>query len=66
MDRGDMLESAKVHGNFYGTSRAALASIAQGNRIPLLDIDIRGVESIARMIHLNSLFLLRLLVSRET
>lgn len=49
-DRGELLESAEVHGNFYGTPRrAAEATLAEGRDI-LFDIDWQGTRQImARM-----------------
>ena len=44
IDEGNFLEHAKVHGNVYGTSKAAVDAILQENRIPLLDIDVEGVK----------------------
>ena len=44
IDRGDFIEHARVHGNIYGTSKAAVDAILQSNRIPLLDIDVEGVK----------------------
>jgi guanylate kinase len=57
-EKGYIVESAKVHGNYYGTSKDELTSISQKGRIPLLDIDVRGVESIAKIMSINALFLL--------
>lgn len=42
---GLFLESANVHGNLYGTSKAAVESVGKENRVCLLDIDIVGVKS---------------------
>jgi guanylate kinase len=45
---GAMLESAQVHGNYYGTPRAPIEkAIAKGD-VVLLDIDTRGAETIRR------------------
>jgi len=43
---GDLIEWAKVHGNFYGTSRAFLEEQCDGGKVVLLDIDVQGVESL--------------------
>ncbi len=41
-DRGDLLEWAEVHGNFYGTPRAPVeAALAEGKDV-LFDIDVQG------------------------
>jgi guanylate kinase len=45
-DRGELLESAEVHGNFYGTPRAAVeATLAEGRDV-LFDIDWQGAKQI--------------------
>lgn len=45
-DQGAFLESAEVHGNFYGTSReAVLESLAAGVDI-FLDIDVQGAAQV--------------------
>jgi guanylate kinase len=44
--KGDFLEWAEVHGNYYGTSRAAIeAELARGNDM-ILDIDVQGAQQI--------------------
>jgi guanylate kinase len=40
------IESAEVHGNYYGTSYQAVLSIQQQNKLCLLDIDTKGVKHI--------------------
>lgn len=48
-DRGDFLEWAEVHGNFYGTSRVWLAGqMAAGNDV-LLEIDWQGAQQVRRL-----------------
>jgi guanylate kinase len=45
-DRGDLLEWAEVHGNFYGSPRRPIeASLAAGNDI-LFDIDYQGARQV--------------------
>ncbi len=45
-DRGDLLESAEVHGNFYGTPRRPVeAALAEGRDV-LFDIDWQGTKQI--------------------
>jgi guanylate kinase len=47
--RGDFLESAEVHGNFYGTSRGWIAErMAAGDDI-LLEIDWQGALQVRRI-----------------
>ncbi len=46
INSGEMLESAEVYGNLYGTSRAAVEStIANGNNV-ILDVDWQGAQHI--------------------
>ena len=45
---GEFLESADVHGNLYGTSFAAIRSVADQGRACILDIDVQGVRSCRR------------------
>jgi guanylate kinase len=46
-DRGELLEWAEVHGNFYGTPKAPVdALIAQGRDV-LFDIDWQGAQQLA-------------------
>lgn len=42
---GKFLESANVHGNYYGTSFEAVNRVSARNKICILDIDIQGVRS---------------------
>ncbi len=42
MAEGKFLETAHVHGNFYGTSFKAVNEVASQNRICILDIDIQA------------------------
>ena len=44
--RGDFVEHAEVHGNYYGTSKDAIAVLQQQHHIPILDIDVQGVQSV--------------------
>ncbi len=49
-DRGDLLESAEVHGNFYGTPRRSVEAVLGSGRDVLFDIDWQGTKQImARM-----------------
>jgi guanylate kinase len=49
IDAGEFLESADVHGNLYGTSFAAVRSVADEGRSCILDIDVQGVRSCRRV-----------------
>jgi guanylate kinase len=41
--RDEFLEHTETHGNSYGTPKATLESIWASKRIPLLDLDVKGV-----------------------
>lgn len=43
------LESAQVHGNYYGTSWMTLRTIQQQGKRCLLDIDVQGVQNIKQL-----------------
>jgi guanylate kinase len=47
-NRGDFLESAEVHGNFYGTSRVWLEREIAAGRDALLEIDWQGAQQVRR------------------
>jgi guanylate kinase len=44
--RGDLLESAEVHGNFYGTPRKSVEAALDQGRDVLFDIDWQGTRQI--------------------
>lgn len=46
--KGELVEWAEVHGNYYGTSKAFLESQVAAGKVVLLDIDVQGVESLKR------------------
>ena len=46
VDRGEFLEHVDLHGNLYGTSEAAVASVTEQGRVCLLDVDTQGVRSL--------------------
>jgi guanylate kinase len=48
-DRGDFLEWAEVHGNFYGTSRVWLAEQMVAGSDVLLEIDWQGALQVRRL-----------------
>jgi guanylate kinase len=48
-DRGDFLEWAEVHGNFYGTSRVWLAEQMEAGSDMLLEIDWQGAQQVRRL-----------------
>jgi guanylate kinase len=45
-DSGALLESAEVHGNFYGTPRAPVEAILSQGRDVLFDIDYQGAQQV--------------------
>ena len=47
-DGGALLESAEVHGNFYGTPRAPVEAIMAQGRDVLFDIDYQGTQQVRR------------------
>ena len=48
IDRGDFVEWALVHGNFYGTSRLKLKELISAGYDVLLDIDTQGARQIRK------------------
>ncbi len=47
-DRGDLLESAEVYGNFYGTPRPPVEAALAAGKDVICELDIQGAESIKR------------------
>jgi len=45
-DSGELLESAEVFGNFYGTPRSALDRARQNGKDLILDIDVQGAAQL--------------------
>jgi guanylate kinase len=48
VDRGEFLEYARVFGNWYGTSKAAVRSLVAQGKTVLLDIDWQGARHVRR------------------
>ena len=46
IQRGDFLEYANVHGNFYGTPEAPLLNAIQKGHTMVLDIDVQGARQV--------------------
>jgi guanylate kinase len=44
--RGELAESAQVHGHWYGTLKAKVSSAVARGRVVLLDIDVQGAKSL--------------------
>lgn len=47
--RGEFLESAEVHGNFYGTSKSWIEAQMRAGRDVLLEIDCQGAYQVKRI-----------------
>jgi len=48
-DRGEFLEWAEVHGNFYGTSKVWISEQLAAGRDVLLEIDWQGAQQVKRL-----------------
>jgi len=48
VERGEFIEYAKVHTNYYGTTFHGVEKIRQQNKICILDIDIQGVQNVKK------------------
>jgi len=46
VDRGEFLEWAKVHDNYYGTTKKEVDRIKQHSKIPIFDVDVQGARSL--------------------
>ena len=46
---GDFLESAEVHGNFYGTSRQGIEALLAADRDVILEIDWQGAQQVRKV-----------------
>jgi guanylate kinase len=59
IERGEFLEYAEVHGNFYGTSKTQVEKMTNEGRDVILEIDVQGADSIrAKMPKAVSIFIL--------
>jgi guanylate kinase len=47
-DRGELLESAKVYGNYYGTPRKPVEAATAAGRTVICELDIQGALAIKR------------------
>lgn len=53
----EFIETASVHGNFYGTAKAGITLIQDQKKIPLLDINVQGAIKFERKFtHSNFVF----------
>jgi guanylate kinase len=58
-ERGELLEFAEVHGNFYGTHRAVVEKMIDEGRDVILEIDVQGAELVMmKMPEAVSIFIL--------
>eukprot|EP00986_Skeletonema_menzelii_P002911 scaffold844_cov142-Skeletonema_menzelii.AAC.2 len=48
IEAGKFVEYAEVHGNYYGTSVAAVQTVQDQGKICLLDIDIQGAQNVKK------------------
>jgi guanylate kinase len=59
IERGEFLEYAEVHGNFYGTSKSQVEKMTREGVDVILEIDVQGADSIrAKMPKAVSIFIL--------
>ncbi len=59
VDRDEFLECARVFGNWYGTSKAAVRELMEQGKTVLLDIDWQGARKVrSRMPDCGSIFIL--------
>lgn len=47
-ERGELAESAEVHGNLYGTLRSEVRRVLDGGQHVVMDIDVQGAAQFAR------------------
>ncbi len=57
ISKGDFLEWAEVHGNFYGTSRVEIDTLIQNGKIAVLDIDVQGALQIKNSDGINMVYI---------
>jgi guanylate kinase len=46
VQRGEFLECCNVHGNMYGTSKKALLDVQASGKMPIIEIDVQGVQKL--------------------
>jgi guanylate kinase len=56
IDSGKFIEYAEVHGNYYGTSIAAVKSVQERGQVCILEIDVQGARSVKKS-SLNAYYL---------
>lgn len=48
IDNGEFLESCDVHGNLYGTSKAALKAVRDSGKTGIIEIDVQGAQKLKK------------------
>ncbi|PRP87718.1 hypothetical protein PROFUN_02418 [Planoprotostelium fungivorum] len=56
IEAGQFVEHANVHGNYYGTSKAAVQRVKESGKTCILDIDVQGAQQVKQS-DLNARFL---------
>lgn len=56
VDAGEFLEHANVHGNIYGTSKAAVEEVKKTGRCCILDIDVQGARQVRAALGSDAVF----------
>jgi guanylate kinase len=49
-DAGELLEANEVHGNWYGTPRAAVRTVLAGGHHAILKIDVQGARAVKSLV----------------
>lgn len=57
--KGEFVEYAKVHGNYYGTSIQSIDNVIKQNKICILDIDIQGIQCVMKKVPLATTILIK-------
>ncbi len=59
ISRGDFLEWAQVHGNYYGTSKELVLRALQKDKLVVFDIDVQGQSNLKKIFpnHITSVFI---------
>ncbi|HOO71868.1 MAG TPA: guanylate kinase [Spirochaetota bacterium] len=50
IEKGDFIEWARVHGNYYGTTKKEVDRIKDAGKIPIFDVDIQGTKNLQKNI----------------
>eukprot|EP00055_Hartaetosiga_balthica_P014798 m.83458 g.83458 ORF g.83458 m.83458 type:complete len:144 (+) comp8690_c0_seq1:197-628(+) len=65
IERGEFIETAEFGVNLYGTSKMAVQRVLDSNRIPILDIEMQGCESLKAMPEFSAKYVSLLPPNRE-